>query len=66
MQVSKNLKKKKKKTKKGRHLTMLGISGGEQGYPIGLKFFGGTVGPNVMADDNPDDYRTSGSWATTP
>ena len=57
---------KNKKTKKGRHLTMLGISGGEQGYPIGLKFFGGTVGPNVMADDNPDDYRTSGSWATTP
>ena len=45
---------------------MLGISGGEQGYPIGLKFFGGTVGPNVMADDNPDDYRTSVSWATTP
>ena len=45
---------------------MLGISGGESSYPIGLKFFGGTVGPNVMADDNPDDYRTSGSWATTP
>ena len=45
---------------------MLGISGGEQGYPIGLKFFGGTVGPNVMADDNLDDYRASVSWATTP
>ena len=57
---------KNKKTKKVRHLTMLGISGGEQGYPIGLKFFGGTVGPNVMADDHPDDYRTSVSWATTP
>ena len=57
--------KKTKKTKKGRHLTMLGISGGEQGYPIGLKFFGGTVGPNVMADDNLDDYRASVSWATT-
>ena len=52
--------------KKGSYLTMLGIAGGEQGNPIGLKFFGGTVGPNVMADDKPDDYRTSGSWATTP
>ena len=66
MQVSKNLKKNPKKTKKGRHLTMLGIAGGEKGWPIGLKFFGGTAGPNVMADDKPDDYRTSGSWATTP
>jgi len=61
VQVSKNL----KKTKKGHSLTMLGVAGGEQGYPIYPKFFGGTVGPNIMADDNPDDYRTSVSWATT-
>ena len=45
---------------------MLGVAGGEQGYPLWLKFFGGTVGANVMADAKPDVDRTSGSWATTP
>ena len=55
-----------KKTKKGHSLTMLGVAGGEQGYPIWLKFFGGTYGANVMADAKTDVDRTSGSWATTP
>ncbi len=56
----------KKKTKKGRHLTMLGVAGGERGYPIGLKFFVDPAGANVMADANPDVDWTSGSGATTP
>ncbi len=50
-------KKTKKKTKKGRHLTMFGVAGGERGYPIGLKFFVDPVGANVMADANPDVDR---------
>ena len=66
MRKSKNLKKTKKKTKKGRHLTMLSVAGGAKGYPIGLKFFVGPLGPNVMADANPDVDRTSGPGAATP
>ncbi len=45
---------------------MLGVAGGERGYPIGLKFFVDPVGVNVMADANPDVDRTSGSGASTP
>ncbi len=45
---------------------MLGVAGGERGYPIGLKIFVGPVGPNVMADAKPDVDQTSGSGATTP
>ena len=45
---------------------MLGVAGGERGYPIGLKFFVDPVGANVMADANPDVDRTSGSGAMTP
>ncbi len=44
---------------------MLGIAGGEQGYPIGLKICVGPLGANVMADANPDVDRTSGSGATS-
>ncbi len=43
---------------------MLGVAGGEKGYPIGLNFFN-PVGANVMADAHPDVDRTSGSGATT-
>ncbi len=42
---------------------MLGIAGGEQGNPMRLKFFLGTVVPNVMADANFDVDRKSGSWS---
>ncbi len=57
-------KKNQKKTKKGRHLTMLGVAGGETRYPIRLIF---SVDPvNIMADANPDVDRSSGSGATTP
>ncbi len=45
---------------------MLGVAGGEKGYPIGLKLFGVSVCPNVMADANLEVDRTSGSGATTP
>ncbi len=65
MQMSKNPKK-KKKTKKGHCLTMLGIAGGEQGNPMGLKKLLVSLGANVMADANFDVDRTQGSWATTP
>ncbi len=56
----------KKKTKKGRHLTMLGVAGGAKGYPIGLKFLWVSFYPNVVADANLEVDRTSGSGATTP
>ncbi len=45
---------------------MLGIAGGEQGNPMGLKNYVGSLGANVMADANFDVDRTQGSWATTP
>ena len=45
---------------------MLGVAGEERGYPIGLKIFVGPLGPNVMADVNPDVDRTSGSGGATP
>ncbi len=44
---------------------MLGIAGGEQGNPMGLKKIGVSLGPNVKADANFDVDRTQGSWATT-
>ncbi len=66
MQKSKNLKKNQKKTKKGRHLSMLGVAGGERGNSIGLKFFVDPAGANVMADANLDVDRTQGSWAVAP
>ncbi len=37
---------------------MLGVAGGERDYPIGLNFFVGPAGANVMADANPDVDRT--------
>ncbi len=45
---------------------MLGVAGGEKGYPIGLKFIVGPLGPSVMADANPDGDPTSGPGAATP
>ena len=42
---------------------MLGVAGGEQGYPMGLTFFLVSVRPNVMADANLDvdqDSRVMG------
>ena len=45
---------------------MLAVAGGEQGYPMGLKFVLVSVCPDVMADANLEVDRTSGSGATTP
>ncbi len=45
---------------------MLGVAGGEKGYPIGLKIVVHPAGANIMADANPDVDRTSGSGAMTP
>ena len=45
---------------------MLGVAGGEEGYPIGLKFCVDPAGANVMAAANADVDPTSGSGATTP